>query len=77
MMALLFIIIMLYEHITTEEVKTMGFSNIGGGGFLVLLLLALLIFGPQKLPELGRSFGQTIKEFKQSSNEFFKDDKQS
>lgn len=66
-----------FKFIRVEEVKEMGFSNIGGGGFLLILLLALIIFGPQKLPELGRSFGQTIKEFKQSSNEIFRNDKHS
>ncbi|MBE3549959.1 MAG: Twin-arginine translocation protein TatAd [Brockia lithotrophica] len=44
-------------------------SNIGVGGFLVILLLALIIFGPNRLPEIGRAFGTTLKEFKKAATE--------
>ena len=36
---------------------------------IVLLVIALLIFGPGKLPELGKSLGKGIKEFKSATNE--------
>ncbi len=36
---------------------------------LVILLVALLIFGPRKLPELGRALGQSIREFKRGAQE--------
>jgi TatA/E family protein of Tat protein translocase len=36
---------------------------------LVILVVALIIFGPRKLPELGRSLGKSINEFKRASNE--------
>ncbi|HEX6543128.1 MAG TPA: twin-arginine translocase TatA/TatE family subunit [Ktedonobacterales bacterium] len=36
---------------------------------LVLLALALLIFGPKRLPEMGSSIGKTIKEFQRSMRE--------
>lgn len=36
---------------------------------LVILVVALLIFGPKKLPELGRSLGQSIREFKRGAQE--------
>lgn len=36
---------------------------------LVILLIALLLFGPRKLPELGRSLGQSIREFKRGAQE--------
>ncbi|HEX5068892.1 MAG TPA: twin-arginine translocase TatA/TatE family subunit [Vicinamibacterales bacterium] len=36
---------------------------------VVILLVALIIFGPRKLPELGRSLGKSINEFKRASNE--------
>ena len=37
--------------------------NLGMPEILVILLVALLIFGPRKLPELGRSLGQSSREF--------------
>jgi TatA/E family protein of Tat protein translocase len=36
---------------------------------IVIMFLALLIFGPRKLPELGRSLGRSLGEFKRASNE--------
>jgi TatA/E family protein of Tat protein translocase len=36
---------------------------------LVIFVIALIIFGPRKLPELGRSLGKGINEFKRASNE--------
>ena len=36
----------------------------------VILILALLIFGPKKLPELGKQLGKTLKSLKKASNEF-------
>jgi sec-independent protein translocase protein TatA len=42
-------------------------TNIGIGGFVLLLILALILFGPKKLPELGRAVGNTLKEFKNAT----------
>ena len=42
---------------------------IGMGEVIVLFVLALLIFGPKKLPELGKTFGKGMAEFKRASNE--------
>jgi len=36
---------------------------------VVILIIAMLIFGPQKLPELGRSLGKSISEFKRATND--------
>jgi TatA/E family protein of Tat protein translocase len=36
---------------------------------IVIFVIALLVFGPRKLPELGRSLGKSIGEFKRASNE--------
>lgn len=44
-------------------------SGIGTPGLIVILLVAVLLFGPKKLPELGASIGKTIKEFKKASRE--------
>ena len=49
------------------------FNNIGIPGLILILFLVLIIFGPKKLPEIGRAFGQTLKEFKKSTNELTKD----
>jgi sec-independent protein translocase protein TatA len=44
-------------------------GGIGIGGVILLVLIALLLFGPSKLPELGRAVGKTLKEFKAGANE--------
>ncbi|WP_158282155.1 twin-arginine translocase TatA/TatE family subunit [Salipaludibacillus keqinensis] len=49
-------------------------SNIGIPGLILILVIALVIFGPKKLPEIGRAMGQTLKEFKNSTKELTKDD---
>lgn len=43
--------------------------NIGIPELLIVLVIALVIFGPKKLPELGRSFGKGIKEFRSAARE--------
>lgn len=45
------------------------FQNIGVPGLILLVTLALIIFGPSKLPELGRAFGTTLREFKKSTRD--------
>ena len=47
----------------------MGFANIGIPSMILLVVLALIIFGPKKLPEIGKAAGQTLKEFKNSAND--------
>jgi TatA/E family protein of Tat protein translocase len=42
---------------------------IGMPELIIILVLALIIFGPRKLPELGRSLGKSIGEFRRASNE--------
>ncbi|MCM3116823.1 twin-arginine translocase TatA/TatE family subunit [Neobacillus sp. MER 74] len=44
------------------------FSNIGVPGLILILIVALVIFGPNKLPEIGRAFGRSIREFKKATD---------
>ncbi|MEB1808174.1 MAG: twin-arginine translocase TatA/TatE family subunit [Bacillaceae bacterium] len=49
-------------------------SNIGIPGLILVLVIALIIFGPSKLPEIGKAFGSTLKEFKKATNELVNSD---
>ncbi|HIW33336.1 MAG TPA: twin-arginine translocase TatA/TatE family subunit [Candidatus Paenibacillus intestinavium] len=44
-------------------------GGIGITGIILLVLVALLLFGPNKLPELGRAVGRTLREFKTGASE--------
>mgnify|MGYP001394387322 FL=1 len=48
----------------------MNIFGVGLPEVTVILILALLIFGPKKLPEFGRQLGKTLKSLKKASNEF-------
>lgn len=43
--------------------------NLGFPELVVIFVVALVVFGPRKLPELGRSLGRSIGEFKRATNE--------
>ena len=47
----------------------MGLPNIGPVELIIVLVIALLILGPGKLPEVGSAFGKTIREFKKASSD--------
>ena len=44
-------------------------GNIGMPEMVLILVIALIFFGPRKLPELGRSLGKSLNEFKKASND--------
>ncbi|MDQ0417138.1 sec-independent protein translocase protein TatA [Croceifilum oryzae] len=46
-------------------------------GILILIVVALLLWGPKKIPELGKAAGETIKNFRRSLNGSDKDDNES
>jgi len=48
-----------------DEAMNLGFPEMA-----FLFVLALLLFGPKKLPEIGRQIGRALNEFKRASNEF-------
>ena len=51
-----------------------GFGSIGMTELIILLVVVLLIFGPKRLPEMGRSLGRGMREFKDSVTGRDKDD---
>ncbi|GBF77258.1 twin-arginine translocase TatA/TatE family subunit [Paenibacillus sp. 598K] len=50
--------------------------GLGTSGIILLAIVALLLFGPNKLPELGRAFGRTLREFKNGAKDIMGDDEQ-
>lgn len=48
--------------------------GIGAGSWILIALVALLIFGPKKLPELGKAAGNTLREFKNATKGLADDD---
>ncbi len=49
-------------------------GNIGWQGLVVILIILLLVFGPKRLPEMGRSLGRGMREFKDSISGLGRDD---
>ncbi len=48
-------------------------GNIGLGEILILVLVVLILFGPNKLPELGKSLGKAVGEFRKGIKEGLED----
>jgi sec-independent protein translocase protein TatA len=46
------------------------FGTIGGPELLLIFVIALIVFGPKKLPEIGRSLGKMLVEFKKATSDF-------
>lgn len=47
--------------------------NLGFGELMIILVIALIIFGPGKLPEMGKSLGKAINEFKKATRDIQKE----
>ncbi len=52
-------------------------GNIGLPTLLFIVVIALLLFGPSKLPELGRAFGKTLREFKKGTQGILDEEEES
>ncbi|MDF2591494.1 MAG: sec-independent translocation protein [Clostridia bacterium] len=50
-----------------------GFARIGAPELILILAIALVIFGPSKLPEIGKTLGKALKEFKSHANKVSED----
>ena len=57
----------LYKPEVGEMFSRIGLPEIG-----IIFVLALIVFGPSKLPEIGRAFGRSIREFRDASHELTK-----
>jgi len=51
--------------------------NLGFGEILLIMFVALLVFGPKKLPELGKAAGKTLREFKNATKGLMEDEEPS
>lgn len=49
-------------------------GRLGTSELIIILIIALVVFGPSKLPEIGRSLGESIREFKNQANKISEDD---
>jgi sec-independent protein translocase protein TatA len=49
-------------------------GNIGVGGLILILVVALIVFGPSKLPEIGRAFGSSLREFRNAAQDIVSED---
>ena len=54
---------------TPFNVQLAGLIPTGGGEWVLILLIVLLLFGGTKLPQLAKGLGQSVKEFKKASRE--------
>jgi len=46
------------------------FGTLGGPEIFLILVVALIVFGPRRLPEIGKSVGKMLAEFRKASNDF-------
>jgi TatA/E family protein of Tat protein translocase len=55
-----------YISRSIEVKKSVMFGSLGMPELLLIMVIALLVFGPKKLPEVGRSLGKALREFKKN-----------
>ena len=55
------------------NIFALGIGNLGGPDLFIILLIVLVLFGAKKLPELARSMGQSMNEFRKAREEFDKE----
>lgn len=55
----------------------MGLGNIGWSGLILILVALLLVFGPSKLPDIGKAFGKSLREFRTATKEMTSDIRES
>ena len=60
-------------HSTIRKKEVILFGTIGWPEIIIILVIALLLFGAKRLPEVGRSLGKAIREFKKSFREISED----
>ena len=52
-------------------------SNIGIPGLIIILVIALIIFGPKRLAEIGAAFGKTLSEFRRTATSIIDEEEES
>lgn len=61
----------------SQMVRLMQFGGLGLWEILIIILIALIIFGPKKIPELARAMGEAVREFRRASSQITEEDETS
>lgn len=64
---------LLFYNEINQIKEGVSMATIGIPGLILILIIALVIFGPKKLPEIGKAAGQTLREFKKSTKDLTED----
>ncbi|RDD53978.1 MAG: twin-arginine translocase TatA/TatE family subunit [Candidatus Korarchaeota archaeon NZ13-K] len=57
-----------------QAIRLMQFGGLGLPEILLIILIALILFGPRKLPELARAMGEAVREFRRASSQVVEED---
>ncbi len=60
----------LFIHLVPASQPTLRLATFGVGDTLLIVVLALIVFGPKRLPEISRQVGKLLYEFRKASNDF-------